>query len=125
MEHVVLISCEVLQKRPLTLIVSRDCYMKRPRAFSGLGEIDEVFDPQLQHLLYLHLVSFVGELQQPVDLKDLQAALCYSPTHDGLRKRLLGGKCGKGRCNIVIYVSATRATDQNAPLKVEKKMDSG
>lgn len=59
--------------------------MKHPCAVLWLSEIDEVFHPEVDHLLYLHLIPFMDALQQAVDLKDLQADLCCSATHYGVR----------------------------------------
>lgn len=57
--------------------------MKSPRATSRLREVDEVFHREVHHLLYLLLVAFMDALQQAVDLKDLQAALCRPAAHHG------------------------------------------
>lgn len=63
--------------------------MKHPCAILWLSEIDEVFHPEVHHLLYLHLIPFMDALQQAVDLKDLQAAHCYSACHHGVRQGLV------------------------------------
>lgn len=70
-----------VKKRPITLIVVADGYMKHPSAVLWLSEIDEVFNAELHHLLYLHLIIFMDALQQAVDLTDLQGAFRYPATH--------------------------------------------
>ena len=80
----------VVQKKSVTLVFGRHCHVQRPRAVLRLGQIDEVLHAELHHLLYLQLVALMDALQQAVDLQDLQAALCYPATHDGVGQGLLG-----------------------------------
>lgn len=83
---------ECIKKRPITLIVGWNCDVKHPCAILWLCEIDEVFNAKVHHLLYLHLIPFMDTLQQAVDLKDLQAILCYPAGHYGIRQELVDAK---------------------------------